>query len=135
LFCIAEDLDKAAKFIGCDAKVLKESIERYEVACKAGFDSHLLKSPEHLISLGGPPYYVLYNIRAIDSTQGGITINKDFEAVSSRGKAIGGMYVVGDHATGFVSSDFYGPGGAGMTWAMVSGFLSAESSAEAIAVK
>ena len=134
-FCIAEDLDKAAKFIGCDAKVLKESIERYEVACKTGFDSHLLKSPEHLISLGGPPYYVLYNIRAIDSTQGGITINKDFEAVTSRGKAIGGMYVVGDHATGFVSSDFYGPGGAGMTWAMVSGFLSAESSAEAIAAE
>ena len=131
---IAGDLDEAAEFIGCDAKVLDGSVERYEASCKAGFDSHMLKDPENLISLGGAPYYVLYNVRAMDSTQGGITINQDFEAIKPEGKAIEGMYVVGDHVTGFVS-EYYGPGGAGMTWAMVSGFLSAESAAEYLAKK
>jgi len=42
------------------------------------------------------------------------------------------MYVVGDHVTGFVTSDYYGPGGAGATFAMVSGFLAAEDSAKYI---
>jgi succinate dehydrogenase/fumarate reductase flavoprotein subunit len=126
---VAEDLDKAAKFVGCDARVLKESIERYEASCKAGFDGHLLKNPEYLVPLGGAPYYMLYNVRSLDSTQGGITVNRDFEAVTPEEKVIGGMYIVGDHVTGFVS-EYYGPGGAGMTWAMVSGFLSAESVAE-----
>jgi succinate dehydrogenase/fumarate reductase flavoprotein subunit len=126
---IAKDLDEAAEFIGCDVRKLRESIERYEASCKASYDSHMLKDSEYLVSLGGAPYYIIYNVRAIDSTQGGITINRDFEAVTPEGKTIGGMYVVGDHATGFVS-EYYGPGGAGMTWAMVSGFLSAESTAE-----
>jgi len=131
---IAGDLDKAAEFIGCSAGVLKESIERYEVSCKAGFDGHLLKDSTNLVPLGGAPYYVIYNIRAMDSTQGGITVNREFEAVTPDGKTIGGMYVVGDHVTGFVS-EYYGPGGAGMTWAMVSGFLTAESAAESITAK
>jgi fumarate reductase flavoprotein subunit len=129
---VAEDLDKAANFIGCDAKVLKESVDRYEASCKAGYDSHLLKTKENLLPLGGAPYYVLWSIRAMDSTQGGITINKDFEAVTLEGKAIGGMFVAGDHATGFVTSDYYGPGGAGFTWAMASGFITGEDAAKYI---
>jgi len=130
--CIAEDLNKAAEFIGCDAKVLKESVDRYETNCKAGYDSHLLKTKENLLSLGGAPYYVLWCVRSMDSTQGGITVNRDFEAVTPEGKAIGGMYVVGDHATGFVTSDYYGPGGAGFTWAMSSGFIAGEDGAKHI---
>jgi fumarate reductase flavoprotein subunit len=130
--CIAKDLDEAAKFIDCDAKMLKASLDRYEESCKKGYDSHLLKAKENLLSVGGPPYYILWSVRSMDSTQGGITTNKDFEAVTPEGKAIGGMYVVGDHVTGFVTSDYYGPGGAGFTFAMVSGFLTAEASAEYI---
>jgi fumarate reductase flavoprotein subunit len=130
--CVAKDLNEAAKFIGCDAKVLKASIDRYEESCRKGYDSHLLKAKENLVSLGGPPYYILWSVRSMDSTQGGITTNKDFEAVTPEGKAIRGMYVVGDHVTGFVTSDYYGPGGAGFTFAMVSGFLTAEATAEYI---
>jgi hypothetical protein len=130
--CVAKDLDEAAKFIGCDVKVLKASLDRYEAACKSGYDSHLLKTKENLLSVGGPPYYILWSVRSMDSTQGGITTNKDFEAVTPEGKAIGGMYITGDHATGFVTSDNYGPGGAGFTFALVSGFLCAEDAAKSI---
>jgi fumarate reductase flavoprotein subunit len=130
--CVAKDLDEAAKFIGCDVKTLKATLDRYEASCKKGYDSHLLKTKENLISMGGPPYYILWSVRSMDSTQGGITTNKDFEAVTPEGKPIKGMYIVGDHATGFVTSDYYGPGGAGFTFAMVSGFLTAEDSAKYI---
>jgi len=130
--CIANNLDEAAKFIGCDVKTLKASLDRYEESCKKGYDSQLLKTKENLVPVGGPPYYILWSVRSMDSTQGGITTNKDFEAVTPEGKTIGGMYIVGDHATGFVTSDYYGPGGAGFTFAMVSGFLTAEDSAKYI---
>lgn len=130
--CVAKDLNEAAKFIGCDVKTLKASLDRYEESCKKGYDSQLLKTRENLLSVGGPPYYILWSVRSMDSTQGGITTNKDFEAVTPEGKAIGGMYVVGDHATGFVTSDYYGPGGAGASFSMVSGFLAAEDSAKYI---
>jgi fumarate reductase flavoprotein subunit len=130
--CIAKDLDEAAKFIGCDVNTLKASLDRYEAACKSGYDSQLLKAKENLLSVGGPPYYILWSVRSMDSTQGGITINKEFEAVTPDGKAIGGMYVVGDHVTGFVTADNYGPGGAGFTFAMASGFLCAEDAAKHI---
>jgi hypothetical protein len=130
--CVAKDLNEAAKFIGCEVKTLKASLDRYEESCKTGYDSHLLKTKENLLSVGRAPYYILWSVRSMDSTQGGITTNKDFEAVTPEGKAIGGMYVVGDHVTGFVTSDYYGPGGAGATFAMVSGFLAAEDSAKYI---
>jgi fumarate reductase flavoprotein subunit len=130
--CVAKDLNEAAKFIGCDVKTLKASLDRYEESCKKGYDSHLLKTKENLVPVGGPPYYILWSVRSMDSTQGGITTNKDFEAVKPDGKAIGGMYIAGDHATGFVTSDYYGPGGAGFTFAMVAGFLTAEDSAKVI---
>jgi len=130
--CIAKDLNEAAKFIGCDVKTLKASLDRYEESCKKGYDSQLLKTKENLLPVGGPPYYILWSVRSMDSTQGGITTNKDFEAVTPDGKAIKGMYIVGDHATGFVTSDYYGPGGAGFTFAMVAGFLTAEDSAKYI---
>jgi hypothetical protein len=128
--CIARDLNEAAKFIGCDVNVLKATLERYEADCKAGYDSQLLKSKENLLSPGGPPYYILWSVRSMDSTQGGITTNKDLHAVTPEGKPIGGMYIAGDHVTGFVTSDYYGPGGAGFSFAMVSGFLSAEDAAK-----
>jgi fumarate reductase flavoprotein subunit len=130
--CVAKDLDEAAKFIGCDVKTLKASLDRYEAACQAGYDSHLLKAKENLLSPGGPPYYIILNVRSLDTTQGGITTNKDFAAITPAGRAIGGMYVVGDHVTGFVTSDYYGPGGAGFTFAMAGGFLCAEDAAKYI---
>jgi hypothetical protein len=130
--CIAKNLDEAAKFIGCDVNTLKATLDRYEAACKAGNDSQMLKSKENLLSPGGPPYYILWSVRSMDSTQGGITTNKDLHAVTPEGKPINGMFVVGDHVTGFVTSDYYGPGGAGFSFAMISGFLSAEDAAKAV---
>lgn len=129
--CIAGTLDEAAGFIGCPAGTLREGITRYNSACAAGCDEHLLKPAEHLMAIGEGPYYVLYCIRDMDSTQGGISVNRDFEAVTPEGETIKDMYVVGDHVSGWVS-EFYGPGGAGMSWAMTSGFLAGEDAARSM---
>lgn len=128
---ITDTIEGIAEFIGCDPEVVKASIDRYNSGCEAGFDDYMLKDPKYLSPIKRAPYYVLYAVRNMDSTQGGITINKDFEAVTPDGRPIKGMYITGDHATGFVS-DYYGPAGAGMTWAMVSGYLAGEDAAKAV---
>jgi len=88
--CVAKDLNEAAKFIGCDVKTLKASLDRYEESCKKGYDSHLLKTKENLLSVGGAPYYILWSVRSMDSTQGGITTNKDLEPSPPKGRPLEG---------------------------------------------
>lgn len=128
---ISDTLEGVAEFMGCDIQDLKAGVEKYNASCKTGFDEHLLKSAEYLSPIKEGPYYVLCAARSMDSTQGGITINKEFEAIKPDGTPIKGMYVIGDHATGFVS-DYYGPAGAGMTWAMTSGYLAGEDAANEV---
>lgn len=129
-FKVADTLEELAEFLGADPAVLKATIDRYNKDCAAGVDTQLRKESKYLVPVNGP-YYALYAVRSLDSTQGGITVNADFEALKPDGTVIPGMYVTGDHVTGFVS-ELYGPGGAGMTFAMVSGYLAGEMAAEAI---
>ena len=129
-FKIADSLEELADFLGADPEILKETIDRYNADCAAGTDTQLRKDAKYLIPVRAP-FYALYAVRSLDSTQGGITVNADFEAVKPDGTAIPGMYVTGDHVTGFVS-ELYGPGGAGMTFAMVSGYLAGQMAAEAL---
>ena len=130
-FCIADSIEELAAFIGCDAAVLQASIDRYNADCEAGIDKHMRKDAKYLMPIKTAPFYALYSVRSLDSTQGGITVNKDLEALKEDGTAIKGMYVTGDHCTGFVS-ELYGPGGAGMTFAMVSGWLAGDMAADEV---
>lgn len=129
-FKVADTLEELAEFLGADPVVLRATLERYNQDCAAGVDTQLRKNPKYLIPVEGP-YYALYAVRSLDSTQGGITVNADFEALKPDGTVIHGMYVTGDHVTGFVS-ELYGPGGAVMTFAMVPGYLAGEMAAKAI---
>lgn len=129
-FKVADTLKELAAFLAADVEVLRATIDRYNQDCAAGVDTQLHKDPKYLIPVNGP-YYALYAVRSLDSTQGGITVNADLEALKPDGTVIPGMYVTGDHVTGFVS-ELYGPGGAGMTFAMVSGFLAGEMAAKAV---
>lgn len=132
--CLANTLEEAANFIGCSPAVLCASVERYNQLCAAQCDLDYRKPAEFLMPVEKPPFYVLCAIRAVDSTQGGISINEHLEALRPDGTPIAGMYVIGDHATGFVS-EYYAPAGAGMTWAMTSGYMAGEDAANAILEK
>ncbi len=128
-FKVADTLEELADFLGAKPEVLKNTLERFNQDCKNGVDTQLRKNAKYLIPVEGP-YYALYAVRSLDSTQGGITVNPALQALKPDGTVIPGMYVTGDHVTGFVS-ELYGPGGAGMTFAMVSGYLAGEAAAHA----
>ena len=125
-------VEEIAAFIGCDPAALQATIDEYDAACEKGVDEKLYKDPKYLTPLGGAPYAALWSVRSMDSTQGGIVCGADLEARRPDGSTIGGMYVTGDHVTGFVSSE-YGPGGAGMSFAMASGYLAGMDAAAELA--
>ena len=130
-FAVADTIEDAAAFMGADPDTLRSEIDIYNACCASGVDDRMCKSPEFLRPVLKAPFYVLLGVRRMDSTQGGITVNSAFEAVTPSGQPIHGMLVVGDHVSGFVS-EYYSPGGAGMTWAMVSGYLAGEDAAARI---
>ena len=126
---LADGIEEAAAAIGAAPETLAGTVARYDASCAAGCDEQLHKDPRFLRPLGPGPYVLLYARRKMDSTQGGITTDAQLRPLRPDGTAIDGIYVIGDHVTGFVS-EFYGPGGAGMTFAMVSGYLAGQQAAE-----
>ena len=123
-----DTLDEAAAYMGMAPERLKAAVERYNGFCQTGIDEDEYKDPKYLKPIVKPPFRVLYGARSMDSTQGGITVNASMQAMRSDGTAIQGMFVTGDHVSGFCSQ-YYAPSGAGMTWAMVSGYMAGEDAA------
>ncbi len=127
----AETLEDAAAFMGADSAILKATVDEYNKAVETGIDEYMGKSAEKLVfPVKDGPFYVLKGVRQVDSTQGGITVNEFLQPLTPEGKAISGVYVCGDHVTGFAAENYYGPGGAGLTFALVSGMMAAEQAAE-----
>lgn len=125
-----DTLDEAAAYMDLDPEQLKAAVDRYNHFCQIGVDEDEYKEPKYLKPIVKPPYRVLCGARSMDSTQGGITVNGTMEALRPNGTPIPGMFVTGDHVSGFCSQ-YYAPSGAGMTWAMVSGYMAGEDAAAA----
>lgn len=123
--CIADTLEEAAAFIGCDPDVLKGTVKRYNNSCAAGFDEQFLKDRMYMMKLESGPYYVLKTMRSVDNAQGGISIDGNFNVLRLDGTPIEGLYAAGDNCSGFVT-EFYAPSGAGLTFALTSGMLVGE---------
>lgn len=127
---IAKDLEEAANFIGADIEALTQTIAAYNTAVDSESDTHFFKDKKYLTcGVKKAPFYLFKGIRSVDSTQGGIAVNEFLEPLTPAGKPIKGIYVCGDHVNGFVAEKYYGPGGAGLTFAFVSGLLAAEQAA------
>ncbi len=126
----AESLEDAAAFMGADPALLRATVEEYNEAVDSGMDTLFQKDARYLThGVRRAPFYVMKGIRQVDSTQGGVTVNQWLEPLTPEGKVIEGIYVCGDHVTGFAAEHYYAPGGAGLTFALVSGMLAAEQAA------
>jgi fumarate reductase flavoprotein subunit len=129
--CICQDLREAAEFFGIPADALLQTVADYNAMCAAGKDTALNKDPKHLQPIDTAPYYVLKGVRSTDSTYGGVRINDSFQALRPDGSPIGGLYAIGDVATGFVA-EIYAPPGAGFTWSLNSGHMCGKIVADTI---
>ena len=129
-----DTLDQVAAAVGASLEVLKATVEEYNRAVSDGYDPLMGKSAEYLTcQVKDGPFYLLTGRRSVDSTQGGVAVNEYLQPVRKDGSAIPGIFVCGDPVSGFVSEHYYAPGGAGFTFALTSGMMAGEDTAEALA--
>ena len=92
----ADTLDELAKQIGCDAAVLKATVERYNGMCEAGEDTDYYKKPVFLTPVKEGPFYALKVGPALLAIPGGLRTNNDFKCLDAEGAPIEGLYALGN---------------------------------------
>jgi fumarate reductase flavoprotein subunit len=103
---ISDSWEEIAQWMGAESKVLKDTVNEYNLFCDRGYDELLLKQRRFLEPLRTPPYYALKCCQGFLGTIGGIKINHHMEVLNSQEKPIPGLYAVGA-GTGGWESDTY----------------------------
>jgi len=103
----ADTLDELAKKIGVDANHLKASVSNVNKFAANKKDTEWGRKPEHLFAFQDQgPYYALKGIRAFFLTLGGVKINTEFQALSTHGQPVKGLYVTGQDMGGLYDSSY-----------------------------
>jgi len=97
----ADTLAELAAKIDVPADVLTATVARYNALCAKGRDEDCFKEPEWLKPLDTPPFYAAGIGAAITGTRGGVKVNPDMQVLDKRGRAIPGLYAVGNNAGSF----------------------------------
>lgn len=126
----ADTLEELAQLIDIPADVLKGTIERYNVACDAGYDEDYYKEKKFLLPIRKAPYYAVLGKQGFDCTVGGIKINRKTEVINKQDRPIKGLYATGDCASGWEYRNYNlkHPGSA-MTFALCSGYFAGRNAA------
>jgi fumarate reductase flavoprotein subunit len=125
---IASTWDEIAEFIGADAKVLKETIRRYNSFCEKGCDYDFFKDPKYLRPLNTPPYIAIRGRHGCQTTFGGIKINHRTEVLDKQDYSIKGLYAVGDCAGSWAPLTYsHRYPGSASSFAICSGFIAGEN--------
>jgi len=128
---IGETLDDIASFTGAKPEMLKDTVERYNSLCDAGYDADMLKEKKFLFPFRTPPFYAVLGRNGFDATFGGIKINERMEVISKSYEPIPGLYAAGNNA-GSAINVCYHPmhAGTSMSFAVCSGYIAGKCAAE-----
>lgn len=126
--CKSDTLEGIAEFIGCDAQVLKETVERYNELCEKGHDDDFCKGKEFLVPLKKPPFYVWKRQQSALVTHGPVKVNKHMALVDKNEDAIPGIYYAGVDIGG-TETDAYSCclAAHSVIWSVASGRIAADS--------
>lgn len=124
----AKSIQALASAMHADPAVLEYTVTRYNHMCDVGEDGDFAKDAENLLPVVQGPFYAILGERFSDSSQGGISVDATLRIVDKSGHALGNIFAVGDHVSGWCSQHYAPPGG-GFTWAMNSGYMAAEYAA------
>lgn len=120
----AETLEELAQKAGMDAKVLEETVERYNGFVKNGVDEDFQRTTLPA-EIGEGPYTLVAQYLRFATTIGGVEINESFEVLDEQGEAIDGLYAAGEIVYGLHGNDTIQ--GSPIGWALISGKLAAEA--------
>ncbi len=127
----ADSIPELAEKMGLDPAALQETVDTYNKNCAEGMDWDCFKPSEWLQPMDKPPYYGVKATLGTDGAFGGVQIDENMRAKAAQGGVIGGLYAVGDLASG----RFINMSGIkkqiinDMSFAVSSGFLAGEDAA------
>jgi fumarate reductase flavoprotein subunit len=97
----ADTVATLAGLMQVPAGTLESTVARYNELCAKGHDDDCLKEPMWMQPLDTPPFYAAGIGAAITGTRGGVKINPDMQVLDKKGRAIPGLYAVGNNAGSF----------------------------------
>ena len=128
---VANTIEEAAAFIGCDAETLKETIANYNSYVKAGKDDEFFKSPESLLwTVEEGPFYVTKGYNAVLGALGGVNVTEKLEVLTSEDQTIPGLYATGNNLSGISVAAYGNVEGVGLSTALTTGRLAGIYAAE-----
>jgi len=128
---ISDNWDEIAKWIGADPKVLKAEVEKFNSFCQQGRDAVFGRDPKSMNALLTPPFYAVKFGPLMIDTYGPVRINERMEVLDKEDKPIPGFYAGGAICGQIQGHDYNFHGGA-LGFAVTSGLIAAENSAEYI---
>lgn len=128
---ISDSWDEIASWMEIDPKVLKATIEEYNIVCEYGYDPIFGKDRVYLKPLRIPPYYAMRSAPGMLATMGGLKINEHMAVIDKHDNPIPGLYAAGNDTGGW-EPDTYNINLAGSTFgfAVNSGRIAGENAAE-----
>ncbi len=102
----AESLEKLAKKIKIDSKILVATIEEYNGFCSKRHDSLFAKNPKFLQPVMAPKFYAVRGHPMLVGTLGGIRINHKIEVLNTDNEPIKGLYAAGNCAGGMYGATY-----------------------------
>ncbi len=106
----ADTLEDLAAQIDVPADALVKTIQQYEADAEAGVDDSVYGKPaEHMVALGGAPYYAFALKSFLVNTNNGIRVNPKCQVCDPHQNPVKGLYAGGIAISGF-NDDIYHPG-------------------------
>ncbi len=103
---MADTPEELAEKMGVDVDGFVETLRNYNEMCLNGRDTQFGKRPELLIPLDKPPYIARKYGPALLSVVGGVRVNTSMAVLGDDGRAIPGLYAIGNTAGGRYGVDY-----------------------------
>ena len=125
----ADSIEGLAQKMEVDPRVLRTTVDRYNVLCAKKYDEEFAKNPEYLLPLNGPRFYAAKARTCFLGTMGGVKINYRTEAVDEFDSPIPGLYAVGLDAGGLHAESYSmrDTSGIASAFAVISGRVAGEN--------
>lgn len=101
----ADSIEELAGQLGLDPEKLASTVERYNGYCEDGVDPEFGTDKQFLAPISKPPYYGIEVKGLLASTDCGLRVNRDFQALDTSGNPIPGLFAAG-HTAGGGSGEF-----------------------------